>query len=202
VPREQLQGDFHEDSTPTFSSPSLQLPPFPLGYQESRKDSGPGEASTAVITTFAQMARRNNKSELERVEKPTSGSIPLTGFVAFKPNSSRNRLRNKTWRPGVPIDLIQGEGLVDFHTDSSSSPVEPSALPAPPLPQPSQTRSTPFALPKLQTNIPVQREDPIQMDRPSEQQPVCNTPAAPLQRFEYTLLPMRSTVVPTLLTWS
>jgi hypothetical protein len=135
------------------------------------------------------MARRSNKSELERVEKPTSGSIPLSGFVAFKTNSSRNRLRNKTWRSGVPVDLIQGEGLGDFHTDDSSSPIEPAEPAAPPLRQPSQTRRALFALPKIQTNIQAQCEDPIQMDKPSEQQLVCYTPATPRQKFGYSLLP-------------
>lgn len=172
IPREQLDGDSYNDSTPTFRSPSLQLPPFPLSDPDSRRGSAHSETSTKIDTTFAQMARRSNKSDMQGVEKPTSGPVPLSGFVVFKTHSSRNRLRNKTWRPGVPIHLLQGEGLAGFHADLSSSPVESVEPAAPPSPQPSQTRSTPFALPKIQTNLQIHREEPAQMDVLGGQQPV------------------------------
>ncbi|KAJ4358634.1 uncharacterized protein N0V89_003218 [Didymosphaeria variabile] len=125
------------------------------------------------------MARRSNRSEMEGVEKPTSRPVPLSGYVAFSTQSSRNRLRNKTWRSALPSDLVQGEGLAGFHTDESSSPIESvestqtllsEGAPARLLPQPAQPRSTPFALPKIQTDI-VRREDAIQMDFLSEQHP-------------------------------
>ncbi|KAL1613165.1 hypothetical protein SLS60_001397 [Paraconiothyrium brasiliense] len=117
---------------------------------------------------------------MEGVEKPTSRPMPLSGYIAFSTQSSRNRLRNKTWRSALPSDLVQGEGLVGFHTDESSSPVEPveptqnslpGGAPTQSLPQPTQVRRTPFALPKIQTDI-VQREEAIPMDSPNEQQPV------------------------------
>ncbi|KAL5391061.1 hypothetical protein DPSP01_001552 [Paraphaeosphaeria sporulosa] len=117
------------------------------------------------------MARRSNKNDMEGVEKPTSGPVPLSGFVSFKTHSSRNRLRNKTWRTGLPVELVQGEGLAGFHIDRSSSPVKPPEPAHPPSPQPTQTRSTPFALPKIQTSLQVQHENPVQMDAQSKQHP-------------------------------
>ncbi|KAF9735650.1 hypothetical protein PMIN01_07055 [Paraphaeosphaeria minitans] len=118
------------------------------------------------------MARRSNNGDMDGVEKPTSGPVPLSGFVAFKTHSSRNRLRNKTWRTGVPVDLVQGEGLTGFRTAPSSSPLEPVEPAAPPLLQPSQARSTPFTLPKIQTDLQPDDEAPVQMDILGEQQPV------------------------------
>lgn len=127
------------------------------------------------------MARRNNRVEVERARKPDSGPVQLSGYMTFAPQSSRNRLRNKTWRSGLPSDLIQGEGLSDFYIDDSS-PIELADTPlttglrgggaaTQALPQPSQLRKTPLALPKIQTNF-TDPEGTVSMTSSNEQRKV------------------------------
>ncbi|KAF1964682.1 hypothetical protein BU23DRAFT_53400 [Bimuria novae-zelandiae CBS 107.79] len=168
VPREEPGSDYYEDSTPVYRSNSLQFSPFPLSDQESRRGSAVSETSTPN-TTFAQMARRFNKPDMEGVEKLTSGPVPLSGYITL---ASRHRKNNKNWRALQPSDLGAGESPSDLQTDSSSpiDPLEPrhsntfGLHPSDPVAQPSphigQLRNTPATLPRIQTNL-VQREDAI-----------------------------------------
>ncbi|OAG06741.1 uncharacterized protein CC84DRAFT_1064023, partial [Paraphaeosphaeria sporulosa] len=116
VPREQLDSDSYEDSTPTFRSSSLQLPPLPLRDRGSRTGSAHSEVSTPINTTFAQMARRSNKNDMEGVEKPTSGPVPLSGFVSFKTHSdgSDNISPTDTRPPAIENHLRLFEQLPDI----------------------------------------------------------------------------------------
>lgn len=121
VPREEPQIGYYEDNTPIYRSNSLQFSGLPLSDQESRRGSVQHAVSTQH-TTFAQMARRCNRSEIENNGSPNSGPVTLPGYITLQ--SNRNRKGNKTWRPLQPSDLGTGEGTGDFYTDSSSSPVD------------------------------------------------------------------------------
>jgi len=66
------------------------------------------------------MARGYNKKDLDGLERPTSGPLPLTNFVRLQ--SGRNRKGNKSWRPLQPSEL-EGSGGIDFEAGGSSSPL-------------------------------------------------------------------------------
>ncbi|KAF2679490.1 hypothetical protein K458DRAFT_490582 [Lentithecium fluviatile CBS 122367] len=137
-------GHLYEDDTPTFRSQSMQ---FLSSYDESRRGSATSEGSTSTYTpaaTFADMARGYNKKDMEGMERPTSGPMPLAGFVRLQPG--RNRKGNKSWRPLQPSDLGGEDGL---EGDGSSSPADvsefrPFDLSRPPSTQFTQTKASPF----------------------------------------------------------
>jgi hypothetical protein len=116
VPRRQLAGGDRDDlgEEPTFRSASLQFPP---SSNDRRPDSAASEdwASTPGAS-FADMARGYNKKDTDGLERPTSGPMPLAGFLRLQ--SGRNRKGNKSWRPLQPSDLSGGD---DY---DPSSPIE------------------------------------------------------------------------------
>ncbi|KAF1952609.1 hypothetical protein CC80DRAFT_171224 [Byssothecium circinans] len=144
---------FYEHNLPTFRSPSLQFPP--PSSRESRRGSAQSDAS-ASGTTFADMARRFHQSDHDGIERPTSGPVPLAGYIQLK--SARNRQGNKTWRTPEPNNLGIDQGLgVAFDADASSSPADFGDLHSTPETsrlspvQLRKPRCSPFDLPAIQT---------------------------------------------------
>ncbi|KAF2703923.1 hypothetical protein K504DRAFT_507449 [Pleomassaria siparia CBS 279.74] len=101
------------------------------------------------------MAPRYIRKSLEGEERPTSGPISLTNFLAQHPGRKKN---NKSWRPMQLSDLGDGGNnqsteLVDHDFSSLAGNfgqhlgLEPSHLAS------ARTRPTPFDLPPLQTNM-------------------------------------------------
>lgn len=141
------------------------------------------EASSSSAT-FAQMARRHNAGEMEGIEKPTSGPLPLSGYITLQ--SSRNRKNNKNWRALQPSDLGPVESLEAVKAARSSSPsdsFEPDSVITTEsysgelLHQPSNRsalpRTTSTTLPRIQTDMfPHKDLIPINTMRTAPQQ-VC-----------------------------
>ena len=114
-----LEGHLHDD-TPTYCSKSLQ---FHQSFDERRRGSAVSEGSTSTPgATFADMARGYSKKDLEDMERPTSGPVPLTNFVRLQ--SGRSRKGNKNWRPLQPSEL--GGAEQDVEATGSSSPLNVS----------------------------------------------------------------------------
>lgn len=146
--------DCNEGGIPTFRSPSLQ---FPSSLnQESRRGSAVSDSSTSG-TTFADMARRISKRDLEGTEKPTSGPLPLVGMIKLQPG--RNRKGNKSWRPLQPSDLGGDESVGSFDIDDSSSPADISDTQNPFMLQSTRavhSKASPNQPPLIPTSIPSQ----------------------------------------------
>jgi hypothetical protein len=138
--------NFEEDNLPIFRSPSLQFPP-PIGH-DSRRGSAQSDVS-ATGTTFADMARRFHQTDYEGTERPTSGPVPLAGFIQLK--TARSRQGNKTWRTPDPSAFAMSDSLGSaLDADASSSTAE---VPSSPPEQHTKRRATPFDLPTIQTTL-------------------------------------------------
>jgi hypothetical protein len=145
-----LDDHLYEDDTPTYCSHSLQ---FQKPFDSSRRGSAISEGSTSTPgATFADMARGYRKKDLEGLERPTSGPVPLTNFVRLQ--SGRNRKGNKSWRPLQPSEL---GGENDFEAGGPSSPLaisefQPLATSRSPSAHIIHPRTSPFNSLSMQTN--------------------------------------------------
>lgn len=144
VPREQLRVDHTKVTSPVYRSQSLQFSHFSFSDQASRTGSAVSETSTPN-TTFAQMARRSQQGDVEGIEKPASGPVPLSGYITLQPN--RNRKNNKNWRTLQPSDLAVSGSPGDFDTDHSSSPIQ-------------RLESDPVGKPSLHQNASLHQSSP------------------------------------------
>ena len=160
IPRDKrdytVVDEYYEDDVPTFRSPSLQ---FPLSsHQQSRQVLTATEES-AQGKTFADMARRYTRKELEGEERPTSGPVSLAGLIKFQPNRKKS---NKSWRPIQLSDFGDDDdgGGSNENTDlgdddlstlpdnfSGECPLDSSC------PTSSYLRASHYDLPSLKTNI-------------------------------------------------